>query len=224
VTFPVDELDGTWAALSTLGDDKALGLEVGDLVEFTDTATADRLDATHLLRIEEVDLPGRQVRLSAEPEHCRPGKNPYLRRWDHRTGDGERTRSGALPVAEGRWLPLEDGVEVYFAKGGMYRTGDYWLIPARTATGEIEWPRDAARRPLLQDPAGIAVHYAPLAWVMGERAAADLRNVFKPLAAPVPAATEEELAQEAEAAQAEQAAEQSDDADLSPLYPGTGGV
>lgn len=208
VTFPVDELDGTWAALGTLGDDKALGLSVGDLVEFTDTATADRLDATPLLRIEEVDLPARQVRLSAEPETYRPGKNPCLRRWDHRApgspGDPAPLRAGALPVEEGRWLPLEDGVEVYFAAGGTYRTGDYWLIPARTATGEVEWPTDAARRPLLQDPAGIAVHYAPLAWVMGERAAADLRYVFKPLASPVPAASEEELALE-EAAAAEEA-------------------
>ncbi|HEV7628876.1 MAG TPA: DUF6519 domain-containing protein [Streptomyces sp.] len=232
VTFPVDELDGTWAALGTLGDDKALGLNVGDLVEFTDTATADRLDATQLLRIEEVDLSGRQVRLSAEPETYRPGKNPHLRRWDHRapgggqgerSGDEARLRAGALPVEEGRWLPLEDGVEVYFAKGGTYRTGDYWLIPARTATGEVEWPTDAARRPLLQNPAGIAVHYAPLAWVMGERAAADLRYVFKPLASAVPAASEEELAVEAEAAEEEEHAQQSAENDSAPLYPGSGG-
>lgn len=232
VTFPVDELDGTWASLGTLGDDKALGLDVGDLVEFTDTATSDRLDATPLLRIEEVDLPGRQVRLSAEPETYRPGKNPFLRRWDHRApghgqggrhGDEGRLREGALPVEEGRWLALEDGVEVYFAKGGTYRTGDYWVIPARTANGEVEWPVDAARRPLLQDPAGIAVHYAPLAWVMGERAASDLRFVFKPLASAVPAASEEELALEALAAEEESRAQESAEDDAAPLYPGTGG-
>jgi len=224
VTFPVDELDGTWATLSTLGDDSALGLSVGDLVEFTDTATADRLDATQLLRVEELDLPGRQVRLSAEPETYRPGKNPYLRRWDHRasgpgrrqrSGAGEALRAGALPVEEGRWLPLEDGVEVYFAAGGTYRTGDYWLIPARTATGEVEWPTDTARRPLLQDPAGIAVHQAPLAWVMGEEGASDLRYVFKPLASAVPAASEEELALETEAAEEEAGAQAHDDADAS---------
>ncbi|WP_206322109.1 DUF6519 domain-containing protein [Streptomyces sp. HNM0575] len=240
VTFPVDELDGTWAALGTLGDDSALGLTVGDLVEFTDTATAERLDVTQLLRIEEIDLPGRQVRLSGEPETYRPQKNPYLRRWDHRAPDGPsprggrsarsgrggeegRLRAGALPVEEGRWLPLEDGVEVWFAEGGTYRTGDYWLIPARTATGEVEWPADAARRPLLRSPAGIAVHYAPLAWVMGERAASDLRHVFKPLASPVPAATDEELAVEAEAAAEEDYEQRRAEADSAPLYPGTGG-
>ncbi len=49
----------------------------------------------------------------------------------------------------------------------VYRTGDYWLIPARVATGDVEWPREAlsagaARRPLARLPAGVNHHYAPL--------------------------------------------------------------
>ncbi|REK87663.1 hypothetical protein DY245_25570 [Streptomyces inhibens] len=224
VTFPVDELDGTWVELATLGSDGKLDLNVGDRVEFVDTGYTSRGEALPLLRVEELDLPGRRVRLSDEPAPGvgrRPELHPFLRRWDHhessqktvRRGSGHlparaeprawgragRLKHGALPVEEGGWLPLEDGVEVYFATGGHYRTGDFWVIPARTTTGGVEWPTDAARRPLLRDPVGIAVHFAPLAWVAGEQAEPDLRLAFRPLSASIPAADDAALAAEAEA-------------------------
>ncbi|GHD05208.1 hypothetical protein GCM10010313_21670 [Streptomyces violarus] len=215
VVFPVDDLDGTWVQLASLGHDDKLDLDVGDHVEFTDTAYASRLEPLPLLRVEELDLPGRRVRLSAEPD---PGVgrlahlNPYLRRWDHRGGPKRKGRStdlrgGAIPVTEGEWLPLEDGVEVYFAKGGAYRTGDHWIVPARTATGSVEWPVDPARRPLLRGPAGIARHFAPLALIKGEGSAVDLRLAFGPLASSMPAADEATLAAEEQARREELAAE-----------------
>ncbi|GGU83392.1 hypothetical protein GCM10010211_56730 [Streptomyces albospinus] len=228
VTFPVDELDGTWVELASLGGDDKLSLNVGDLVEFVDTAYISRGEAAPLLRVEELDLPGRRVRLSDEPAPGvgrRPELHPFLRRWDHQEGSrrtvrrGERAgrlKHGAVPVEEGVWLPLEDGVEVYFAAGGTYRTGDFWLIPARTATGAVEWPADAARRPLLRPPLGIAVHYAPLAWVHGEQAVPDLRLAFRPLAAGIPAADDAALTAEAQA-QAEETG------GAAPLSAGAGG-
>jgi hypothetical protein len=213
VVFPVDGLDGTWVQLATLGFDDKLDLDVGDLVELTDTAYASRLDALPLLRIEELDLPGRRVRLSAEPDpHVGrlPHLHPFLRRWDHREGPRRKGRTaalagGAIPVTEGAWLPLEDGVEVYFAAGGTYRTGDHWLIPARTATGGVDWPTDPARRPLLRTPAGIERHFAPLALIKGEEGEVDLRRAFGPLASSVQAADEATLAAEASAAREEAA-------------------
>ncbi|MFF4834350.1 DUF6519 domain-containing protein [Streptomyces sp. NPDC001315] len=215
VVFAVDELDGTWVQLASLGHDDKLDLDVGDRVEFTDTAYASRLEPLPLLRVEELDLPGRRVRLSAEPEPGvgrLPHLHPFLRRWDHQEGPRRKGRTtslkgGAVPVDEGEWLPLEDGVEVYFAKGGTYRTGDHWIIPARTATGGVEWPADPARRPLLQGPAGIARHFAPLALVKGEESAVDLRLAFGPLASSIPAADEATLAAEEQARREERAAE-----------------
>ncbi|MEU0191201.1 DUF6519 domain-containing protein [Streptomyces afghaniensis] len=215
VVFPVDELDGTWVQLASLGHDDKLDLDVGDHVEFVDTAYASRLEPLPLLRVEELDLPGRRVRLSAEPA---PGVgrlahlNPYLRRWDHhggpkRKGRTTALRGGAVPVTEGEWLSLEDGVEVYFAKGGTYRTGDHWIVPARTATGSVEWPVDPARRPLLRGPAGIARHFAPLALIKGEGSAVDLRLAFGPLASSMPPADEATLAAEEQAHREELAAE-----------------
>ncbi|QXE38316.1 hypothetical protein KQY30_32870 [Streptomyces sp. GMY02] len=225
VTFVVDGLDGTWAELASLGGDGKLDLNVGDWVELVDTAYISRGEPLPLLRVEEVDLPGRRVRLSGEPDPSvgrRPGLHPYLRRWDHpsgarhtgghgpsgRTGRGApKLRHGALRIEEGGWLPLEDGVLVYFEPGRTYRSGDFWTVPARTATGDVEWPTDAARRPLLQSPDGIEVRYAPLAWVPGEGSPVDLRLSFGPLATPVPAADEGELAAEAAAEEEALAAE-----------------
>lgn len=231
VTFAVDELDGTWVELASLGGDDKLDLDVGDWVELTDTAHTSRGEPLPLLRVEELDLPGRRVRLSGEPEPGvgrRPELHPYLRRWDQQEGSrrskgsGTRLRNGAVKVEEGRWLSLEDGVEVYFATDGSYRSGDHWLIPARTATGSVEWPTDAARRPLLQAPAGIQVHYAPLAWVFGDDSASDLRMHFGPLATPVPFADKEALAAEAQAEEEARAAAAAADSGAQPAGGGTG--
>src|SRR5207248_676741 len=86
----------------------------------------------------------------------RPELHPLLRRWDHHSpANAEGTSlkivdDGALPIVEGPWIDLEDGVQVRFegVRGdghtipGTYRRGDYWQIPARTITGDVEWPQD----------------------------------------------------------------------------------
>ena len=47
---------------------------------------------------------------------------------------------------------------------GVYRTGDYWLIPARTATRDVEWPRqEGGDEPLPQAPHGVYHHFCRLA-------------------------------------------------------------
>src|SRR5262249_3390335 len=57
-------------------------------------------------------------------------------------------------------LELEDGIQVVFDSAPQdghpprYRSGDYWLIPARAATGDIEWPRDGNGKPLSRPPHG----------------------------------------------------------------------
>ena len=68
-----------------------------------------------------------------------------------------------VPSGDG-FIALENGVEVRF-EAGYYNTGDYWLIPARTATRDVDWPRDDHDRPQARPPDGIAHHYAPLALV-----------------------------------------------------------
>jgi hypothetical protein len=81
------------------------------------------------------------------------------------------------------WIDLEDGVQIRFTTGGEYRTGDYWLIPARVATGNIEWPQDHKLNPQPLPPHGVEHHYALIGWVErtgGKTNVLDLRCEFRP--------------------------------------------
>lgn len=109
------------------------------------------------------------------------------RRWDS---------AGALeirrPTDNEGYLPLEAGIEVRFELG-EYRTGDYWLIPARAFIGEfsgdIEWPRAGSTplsTPLALPPHGVEHHYCKLALVeigadKSFKILSDCRDLFPPL-------------------------------------------
>jgi predicted flap endonuclease-1-like 5' DNA nuclease len=93
-------------------------------------------------------------------------------------------------VQAGQWVDLEDGVQVWFEPGGTYQTGDYWLVPARTATGDVLWPTepDADGTPVPQPlpPRGVEHHYAPLGRISTDgdgivTCVADCRCVIAPL-------------------------------------------
>ena len=65
-------------------------------------------------------------------------------------------------LEENDWIEIEDGIRIWFEPGGSYCIADYWLIPARTATGDVEWPQDQHGRPLAKAPDGPKHYYAPL--------------------------------------------------------------
>ncbi|MGN6754964.1 MAG: DUF6519 domain-containing protein, partial [Thermomicrobiales bacterium] len=192
VTFTIDIFAGDEVTLLSLGRDSRLTLEAGDWVEIVDDATVLRGAPAPLQRVNDVDPLDRRVTL-AGPVATTAGHNsalhPFLRRWDQqqgavRRGDLALGPDNALTVVETTtgadgWLDLEDGVQLQFQPGGNYRSGDYWLIPARTSTGDVEWPGSAAQ-PFARPPAGIAYAYAPLALVtgLGPNETDDLRNQF----------------------------------------------
>jgi hypothetical protein len=101
--------------------------------------------------------------------------NPRVRRWDYRATDAiSLADDNAIPIEESPagatpdqivWIDLEDGVQIQFSAGGEYRTGDYWLIPARVATGKVEWPQADDLNPQPLPPHGVEHHYAPLGFV-----------------------------------------------------------
>jgi hypothetical protein len=187
VVFGISSLAGEWVTLDSLGRDDKLDLDVGDWVEVVDDSYLAHGVAQQLLQILEIDLPGRRVMLSGVPTGnvgTLPARHPYLRRWDQTAPTGRgvpRLIGGAVEIKEGVWLDLENGVQVFFNPGGTYRTGEYWTIPARIATGDVLWPDDPDGNPLLEPPNGPVWHYAPLAWVAGVDQPTDLRSVFSPL-------------------------------------------
>jgi hypothetical protein len=108
-------------------------------------------------------------------------RNPRARRWDQ---FGASAVSAGVPLAANTWLPLENGIEIRFTPGN-YTTGDYWLIPARAASGEIDWP-PCGDGPLQRPPIRPRVLRAPLACISWDTAAKkisvkDCRTLFYPL-------------------------------------------
>lgn len=208
VAFPIVSGGGSAIlALETLGRDERFGLRPGDWVAVETDDSVLRNLAPPLLQVEAVDRIALTVTLSGPaPELDADGAgHPLLRRWDHQQGDrGENgleiEDDGAARIVEhtSAWMHLEDGLEIQFQPGepgagpAEYRTGDYWLIPARTATGDVEWPTepDAAgqRMPLALPPDGIVHHYAPLSVITVDAAGnvqddpIDCRRMFEPLA------------------------------------------
>ena len=190
--YPIVKLNSgggaTTVFLENLGRDVRFGLREGDVegdwVEVIDDDYVLQNRAEPLLKVHSIDRTGMSVTLEGT-RTSNVGedftKHPLLRRWDHKAG--ERVEGGlplgsdgAALILEGsgdssNWLELEDGVKIQFQtpdlgqQENQYRTGDYWLIPARTATGDVEWPRenDGQGNPIAKQPDGIEHHYAPLA-------------------------------------------------------------
>ena len=151
-----------------LNDDVTLGLQAGDWVELTDDATELAGLPGTLYQVKVTPTDGHHVSLSVTgaPPVVTLALRPKLRRWDQSGPGVSATGDLALPVAAP--IELEGGVQVRFG-AGTYRTGDYWLIPARTATsvqqGAVEWPVDAAAQPVFRPAFGIHHHYAMLGLV-----------------------------------------------------------
>lgn len=205
LVFPVVELQSTRATLQNLGRDERSTLDAGQWVELLDDVRAKHGTPGLMLQVTKVDRDAATVDFSAGGQPVPALADlvrPFLRRWDHpsRLGPdaGTQLADGALKVVEDSgqtgWLRLEDGVEVQFQKPSAndapyrYRSGDYWLIPARTATGDVEWPGEPDD-PQAQPPDGIRHRYAPLALVEIDddevSVKKDLRRQFEGLAKPV---------------------------------------
>ena len=154
------------------------------------------------------------VDTSLLPDPRKGPKHPLLRRWDHQQVDSTNTNvqwssaDNAIQIVEASgnpaapWIDLENGIQIQFQpapapaaapagnpSANVYRTGDYWLIPARTANGgELLWPTDASGNAVACSPHGVTHHYAPLAFVIPDatgriaNAPIDVRAVIQPIA------------------------------------------
>ena len=173
--------------VSSIGRDGVLGFGPGQYVEVVDDPRELRGEAGILVKLANAE--GQVLTLDTTDPNAAtvliadfPDKiagqpnNPKVRRWDGTL---------ANPATAG-WFELEDGVQIKF-EAGEYHVGDYWLIPARTATGDVEWPRDDASppNPIPQPRAGIDHHYCKLAILnrsaTGFTVVQDCRELFPPL-------------------------------------------
>ncbi|MBJ6762757.1 hypothetical protein JGU66_18490 [Myxococcaceae bacterium JPH2] len=157
-------------------------------IELTDEGRVLRGEPGVLLQIESVT--GSQLVVTEWPAGAPTTGTLTVRAWDTVAAHGvvpvtTGAMPGTPPLAQD-WIALESGIQVAF-RPGTYRTGDYWLIPARTVTGDVEWPLDDSRAPAFEHRQGIVHHYCALA--MFERQAGDggwslmhdCRRLFPPL-------------------------------------------
>lgn len=175
--------------LAHLGQDDRFTLREQDWVEIVDDdyIIQNNPSDSPLFKINSIDRDEQTVVLSgtkAIPDiEQYLSQHPFLRRWDR---DEKTTEAlGVQTVEEDKWLTLENGIEIWFASGSstsVYKKGDYWLIPARTATGDVEWP-GTVDNPSSLHPHGIVHNYAPLALISvddkGKISAKDCRRILK---------------------------------------------
>ncbi|OAI56720.1 hypothetical protein AYO49_03675 [Verrucomicrobiaceae bacterium SCGC AG-212-N21] len=172
------------------------GFAAGDIIEVLSAADEMAGRSGQLTQIASVD--GERLCLT-EPVQRKDWHHVRVRRWDHRpvkAADKKKLLAIPITLAENEkddpWVELECGIQVRFwasekadmgeTNRSQFRPGDYWQIPARVATGQIEWPLDPAGRQREKlGPFGVRHFYAPLAVLQSVGEPVDLRRIFKVL-------------------------------------------
>ncbi|GLQ45817.1 hypothetical protein GCM10007862_08680 [Dyella lipolytica] len=163
VVVAVLNVSGTKVTVNSLGMDANLGFQTGQWVEISDDTNLFGETPNQpgtLYQIQSIDPPSMTLTMTATVQNVDTGRNARMRRWDQT--DTTATTNG-IPVSSG-WITLENGIEVCFGKGN-YVAGDYWTIPARSATGTIDWPPCGSDGNWYQPPFYTVVHRAPLACI-----------------------------------------------------------
>lgn len=170
------------ATVKDTGKDELLSFAGDQWVEVVDEESTLKASPRPLLQIDKVKPATREITFKTS---LTPFANLIpklkLRRWDQ-TKDAD---ASGLQAAPGVWIDIEFGVQVQFSEG-TYHAGDYWLIPARTATREIEWPpfEIPNTSPIAQPPRGVRHHFCRLALLEvndGVLQLKDCRTTFPPL-------------------------------------------
>jgi hypothetical protein len=188
VVFPITSIASVNGVpnvtLANLGRDDRFSLHTGDMVEIQDDSSVLSNTVGPLLQVQSINSGSMTILLSGTfsgSVGSDPTLHPLVRRWDQVAGDPAQgglqlaANSNAAILVADTWLNLEDGVQVQFpgAASATFRTGDYWLIPARVATGDVLWPQESGLdaqgntviNPVAQLPDGVMHFYAPLAIV-----------------------------------------------------------
>jgi hypothetical protein len=183
VVVGVTGVSGAKVMVDSLGFDANLGFASGQWVEISDDADLFGLSPNQpgqLYQIQSI-TPGQLVVTVTSPVSAvNPALNARLRRCDQ---SGASAGPNGIPVSTS-WIDIESGIQVQFS-AGSYTTGDYWLIPARTASGKIDWPPCGGDGLVLQPPHEIDIFRAPLAcihWGTNRQFnVEDCRRLFPPL-------------------------------------------
>jgi hypothetical protein len=190
VVSAVTGISGATLQLDTLGPDANLGYQAQQWVEVCDDTYLFGDEPNKpgtLYQIQSIRPADLSVTVVNPVTGIDTGRNARMRRWDQ---SGPTAGAAGIPLATGSWHQLENGIQIQFS-AGTYNSGDYWTIPARTASGQIDWPPCGSDGNAFQPPATTRVYRAPLACIhsiTGDRVTSrrritwdDCRRLFDPL-------------------------------------------
>lgn len=187
IAVSVEEFRNTGSATTTkeivvrrLGLDSSQELNQDDWIEIVSDDLIARGKPGQLVQIANKPDPADRIVILSDPVQIKDMRlHPQVRRWDFAAGVPASVRK--------TWEELEAGIEVRFGAGN-YHTGDYWVIPARAITADVEWPPfpeypgHVPGPPDQVPPRGIAHWRAPIAALVRDAtrvvAAIDLRPLF----------------------------------------------
>jgi len=183
----ITNVSGKVVTVDSLGPDANLGFAPLQWVEISDDS--DEFGPTpnqpgQLHQIQLVDFEHNKITLTeTAPAVDTENGHAKLRRWDH---TGANATDAGVPMAPGGWHSLENGIQVQFSEARSFQPGDFWLVTARTATGEVEWPPCGSDGASFQPARNTTVYRAPLACIDWEPNAGgftphDCRDFFYPL-------------------------------------------
>jgi hypothetical protein len=161
VVTTIANIVGPVLTVGDVGKDEVLNFAPDQWVEIVDEESTLKASPHPLAQILKIGPGPNEITLKTSADAFANGKGLKLRRWDHTDASANST---GVSAALANWIDLEGGIQVSFGVGD-YKPGDYWLIPARTATGKIEWPTDASGASTPQERKGIQHHYCRLALI-----------------------------------------------------------
>ena len=174
VESTIAKIDGNVVTVSDLGKDEVLSFAAGQWVEIVDDESTLKGTPHPLVQIDVISPASLEITMKSSVDAFASLSGLKLRRWDQ---TGVNATSTGTSVALASWIDLENQIQVRFSNG-EFNAGDYWLIPARTATGEIEWPpfEIPNTSPEPQPAKGIHHHYCKLAVIEVEAGVATVKH------------------------------------------------
>ena len=155
---------GSNVQVDTLGPDANLGFAPNQWVELTDDSYlfGDTPNQPgDLFQIQSTTPEQLTITMTQLVSQVDKTLNARIRRWDQ---FGATATASGIPLAVGTWLTLENGIQIQFTAGN-YKPGDSWLIVARTASGQIQWPPCESDGAAFQPPRRTQIYRAPLACI-----------------------------------------------------------
>ena len=178
---------GNTIVVDSLGPDANLGFPKNGWVEISDDSDlfGEIPNSPGLLyQIRDTDPTVPSITLANPVIGIDAGRNARVRRWDQA---GPAATTAGVHLSTAAPFALENGIQVSF-RPGTYQSGDFWTIPARTASGHLDWPPCGSATPaeLFQPPQSTLIYNAPLACIhwdpkQQKSIVEDCRRFFLPL-------------------------------------------